>query len=308
MKLTTRQPPYQLEELFPFLRGTAREALRLHPRREQGVDVMSSKIGGSIAWPVGEPHPICRTKSCPAVPVVQLRRSDAPMLPFPDGADLFQLLWYPQSYDEWGYNPRVEVYWRDSKTLSADSVLIPIYENHEDIFVVHECRVQPEIIVEYPYIELLSEDEQKIIWDWEDEQNDPLARYQYCLSTCPGTKVGGYPDYSGQGAPSWSGATGRTLKYLLTLSDNEWDGGSFPRWRPIEQQFPPGRTVIEEQPDGSAIQRIQYTPDEERELENWSKERRSQYHAERAALGTYLKYPMNVFVDTSVDPWTYQTA
>ncbi|MEM1251565.1 MAG: hypothetical protein AAGI69_03965 [Cyanobacteria bacterium P01_H01_bin.21] len=226
MQLTTRQPLYQLEELFPFLRGAAREALRLHPRREQGVGVTSSKIGGPIVWPAGEPHPICPTKSCPAVPVLQLRRFDAPMLPFPNGNDLLQLLWYPQAYEEWGYNPKIEVYWRNSKTLSADNVLIPIYENHESMFVVHECRVQPEIIVEYPYIGLLSMDEQQTIWNWEEKQDDPLAQYQYCLSTCPGTKVGGYPDYGEQDAPSWAGTANRTFEYLLALSDDEWDGGS----------------------------------------------------------------------------------
>ena len=91
MPLTTQQSPYQIEELFPFLQGTVREALRLHPRREQGVSVTSSKIGGSIVWPADEPHPICPAKSCHAIPVLQLKRSDAPMLPFPNDTDLFQL-------------------------------------------------------------------------------------------------------------------------------------------------------------------------------------------------------------------------
>ena len=91
---------------------------------------------------------------------------------------------------------------------------------------------------EYPYIGLLSAEQQQAIWSWEEAQNDPMARYQYCLSTCPGTKVGGYPEYGGQDAPRTANTNHQQPEYLLTLSDSEWDGGSFPRWRPIEQPFP----------------------------------------------------------------------
>jgi Domain of unknown function (DUF1963) len=299
MVLNTRQPPYDVEELFPFLKAMGRRTTRLHPRREAGLPATVSKIGGSILWPPNDTHPVCSVKSCPAVPVIQLRRDDCPSIEFPTGFDLLQILWYPQGYEDWGYNPQLEVYWRDSTKLSPESVLTPVYENHEDIFVVNECRIHPESVIEYPYIDLLNEDQQQVIWKWEKTQDNPMARYQYCLSTCPGTKVGGYPDFCGQDAPSMIGSNGQQLQYLLTLASDEWDGGSFPRWRPIEQKFPPGRTVTEKRPDGRTIQYIKYTPEEEKERERWTGERWSQYRAEQSAVGIDLKYSMNVFLELS---------
>lgn len=303
MPWTTRQPPYDLEAIFPFLKGTARRTTRLHPRRDAGLSPMISKIGGAFTWPSDEAPPVCSTKLCPAIPVIQLCQVDFPAIDFPYRTDLFQLLWYPQTYEDLGYNPKIEIHWRQSTDLSDSSVLQPVYENYEDTFSIHECRIELEEIIEYPYIDLLTKEQKQEIWRWEEHQDNPMARYQYCLSTCPGTKVGGYPEYAGQDAPAIVKSDHQRLEYLLTLSDDEWDGGSFPRWRPVEQQFPPGRTVIEEIPNGGARQYIQYTPEEREELKTWTSERRSQYRAEQAPLGTYLKYPMNVFLDKSVEPW-----
>lgn len=308
MQLTTRSSPYHLEELFPFLRGRGRDAIRLHPRRQQQIAPFESKIGGSFVWPRNEAHPVCPEQHCPAVPVIQLRKADAQVLPFPKGTDLFQLLWFPWQYDDCQYNPKIEIYWRNSDALSQDNVLSPVYENHEEMYEVHECRLRPETVTEYPYVYLLDEDERQQIEDWEQTAGDPLAGYQKVLSTCPGTKIGGYPNYDGQDAPRPTGRNGAESTYLLTISDSEWDGGSFARWRPIEQQFPPGTLVSEEQPDGGSVGYTRYTAEEEQELEQWTHDRWVQYHSERAALGTYLKQPMNVFVDACTDPWVYSTA
>lgn len=308
MPWTTRQPSYDVEELFPFLRGMARTTVRLHPRRQSNLPPALSKIGGTMVWPHDEPVPVCRESSSPAVPVIQLLKSDFPSLKFPTGTDLLQLLWYPRSYEDWGYNPQIEIRWRNSKCLSAGSVITPTYENYEEGFVVHECRIAPESVTEYPDIGTLSENQRQAIWNWEKKHDDPIARYQYCLSTCPGTKIGGYPDFAGEDVPMVRNSYSKELEYLLTLSDDEWDGGSFPRWRPIEQRFPPGHWVVNERPDGSVHYSIGYSSEEKRELAKWTNEDYSQYHAEQGAIGTYLKCPLNVFLDTSVNPWTCRTA
>jgi hypothetical protein len=268
MTWTTRNPPFRLESLFPFLKGTARKTVRLHPRRAENLAPTISKIGGAFVWPSDELRPVCPIKSCPAVPVIQLRRADFPLMEFPTGTDLLQILWYPQSYKDCNYNPKLEIRWRSTDRLPVDSVLEPAYQNHEDMFVVHECRITPEEVVEYPYKDLLPEDERKAISKWEKGLDDPMAHYQYCLSTCPGSKVGGYPDFGGQDAPVFVKSTGYMLEYLLTLSDDEWDGGSYPRWCPVESQF----------------------------------------NSENAPLGTYLKYPLNIFLDKSISPWGWRTA
>ena len=177
MTWTTRKPTYNVEKLFPFLKGTARTAIRLHPRQQTSLPPTISKVGGSIVWPRDEAQPVCRLFSCPAVPVIQLLKADFPSIKFPRGTDLLQILWYPRSYGDCAYGPKFEFRWRKSSRLSPDCVLNPVYEEHEDIFVVHECRIQSEPVIEYPYIDLLNEDQKQSIWDWEEDQNDPLAKF-----------------------------------------------------------------------------------------------------------------------------------
>ena len=103
---------------------------------------------------------------------------------FPIGTDLFQLLWYPRRYENCGCNPKIEIHWRKASALNPESIIEPVYQNHEDMYVVHECSVEPEDVAEFPYIDLLTEDQKQQIWTWE-EANGAMALYQYCLSTAP---------------------------------------------------------------------------------------------------------------------------
>ena len=120
--------------------------------------------------------------------------------------------------------------------------------------------------------------------------------------------MGGYPDFGGQDPQIPLNSSGEPLEYLLTLTDHEWDGGSHPRWRPIEETYPLGRTVMVKNPDRSISQTTQYTAEEKLELKKWPLARRRRYWARREPLGTYLKNPMNVFLDKSVSPWVCRTA
>lgn len=300
MAFTMRPNPHGFDRL-DALRDLGRPAIRLHPRRVPALPPNVSKIGGTILWPANERLPICASERCPAVPVLQLFRTDVPLLPFPGQCDLFQLLWYPQMYDDCGYMPKLDLRWWDSRTLNG--FVEPDYVNHDPSFVVEECRIFPEEFVEYPYSDQLTSDQ----WEAIDVSYD---EYVNLWSTCPGTKVGGYPDYGGQDSWVPVDSTGREMRFLLTLSDSEWDRSSAPRWMPIEQDHPPfGRLVPEEttDEDGQSITRIHtvYAPEEEAALEAWPDERQRLHENDRCAIGTYLKNPLNVFIES---PWSWRTA
>ncbi|MFF2196240.1 hypothetical protein [Streptomyces sp. NPDC058157] len=68
-----------------------------------------SSIGGPLAWPADEAWPECLVPDdqdgsgrnpCAMVPVLQLYRRDVPGAWWPEGVDLFQLLWCPNEH--WG--------------------------------------------------------------------------------------------------------------------------------------------------------------------------------------------------------------
>lgn len=51
-------------------------------------------------------------RPCPLVGVLQIYARNVPDLPFPDGTDLFQLLWCPNNHGEPWYGPRPAAFWR----------------------------------------------------------------------------------------------------------------------------------------------------------------------------------------------------
>ncbi len=157
-------------------------------------------------------------------PVLQLRREDMPALPFPEGTDLFQLLWDPDDLDS-SYLPRLVVRYRQRAALRYGAAVLEAGEPRPDSLHVRECALRREAVTEYPYPASLPAEEAARIQEWEGDS----ARYQYLLSTCPGTKVGGYPQYFGQDDRS----PPAPFEYVLTISDSEWDGGSGPRWQPV---------------------------------------------------------------------------
>src|SRR5262249_54145036 len=101
LRRTTPAPVLDVAALLPILRERARVGLRLNPRRGPDPGLAASKMGGPIAWPTGEAWPVCIedevtwdfthgggaartvTHHEPYVPVLQLRQSEMPELPFP---------------------------------------------------------------------------------------------------------------------------------------------------------------------------------------------------------------------------------
>lgn len=311
MTFTTHDPDFNVEQLFPFLRGRGLPTLRLHPRRQQHLPPNISKFGGEIIWSRDEPFPEDPYSEMKAVPVLQLRQEDVPNMAFMPETNLMQLLWIPQSSDSTGYDPKLEVFWRKLESKVNTSLLKPDYHEDEDMYRVAECVIHPENVIEYPYISELSRVEQQAIRDWEatisplqmlHSVSEPV--YQYRLSTCPGSKVGGYPQWSGQDSNTPTNAQGQPLEYLLTIADNEWGGYVERRWRPIEQLAPPdGQMIFTENSDGSVNQSQVFTEAEELENSGWDLQKYNQYNNDCNALSTYLKYEMNVFLDRSVNPW-----
>ena len=311
MTFTTHDPEINVERLFPFLRGRGLPTLRLHPRRQQNLPPNISKFGGEIIWSRDEPFPEDPYSEMKAVPVLQLRQEDVPNMAFMPETNLMQLLWIPQSSDSTGYDPKLEVFWRKLEAEVNTSLLKPDYHENEDMYRVAECVIHPENVIEYPYIDELSRVEQQAIRDWEATISPPLTLdsvpepvYQYQLSTCPGSKIGGYPQWSGQNSDIPTNAQGQPLEYLLTIADNEWGGYAERRWRPIEQIAPPdGRMVFTENSDGRVTQSQVFTEAEELENSSWDLQKYNQYSNDCNALSTYLKHGMNVFLDRSVNPW-----
>ncbi len=185
---TTPLPPLDITAFFPELVPLARRAVRLHPRRNPDPGVGESKLGGTLLWPMNEPWPFCtvgqvesepqRTRDAkllreeaerssmfghqPAsqaagqphgayVGVIQLRVADVPELGFPEGCDLFQLLWCPRDHLK-HYSPHCRVYWRQTTNISSVLKDIPIPSVFDPDYLPHVCLFTPERIQEYPAI------------------------------------------------------------------------------------------------------------------------------------------------------------
>jgi hypothetical protein len=304
-KFNTQQPEYTVEELFPFLQGLGKSAWRLHPRRQRDLPLEISKFGGSIRFPANKPLPCDKYTETFAVPVLQLRRQDFLNFDFFNGAGYLQVLWQLDDI------PQPIVYWHTEAELENSIILNANTVEHDDTMsLVQECKIFPEEIIEYPYIDSLTAEQQKVIRDWEAQISSsdflyPEPIYQYRLSTCPGSKIGGYPQWGGQDAKIPQTTTRIDAQYCLTLADSEWDGGSWQRWRPQEQISPPdGKKHLILYTDGRSTETRLYTPEEQQILDQWDQERYNAYADEQGAIGTYLKSPINIFFDQTITPWT----
>ena len=93
------------------------------------------------------------------------------------------------------------------------------------------CVLHPERVTEYPHAFELDRELATVIEAWEEQAGE--ATYQYLLCTAPGTKVGGWPDWMQD--PEWPVCdAGHAMEHLLTVSDTEFDGGTWPRWLAVE--------------------------------------------------------------------------
>ncbi|MFH9438902.1 hypothetical protein, partial [Streptomyces rochei] len=126
----------------------------------------------------------------PLIPLVQLYARDVPALPFPEGADLLQVLWAPGSGIE-GCSANVQLRWR--RASDVQEVLRtppePAYVECDD-HVPEPCLLQPESVQEFPPGHLLDQALKKRVYDWCEQKS---VSYQSDLSVAPGWKAGGWP-------------------------------------------------------------------------------------------------------------------
>lgn len=245
---TTPPPPLDVASVLPELAALRRTAVRLHPRHDSGVTADQSSLGGPIRWPVDVPWPECELPhehfegtggpqpdpGTRYIPVLQLLRSDVPELPFRDDTEVFHLLWCPNDHSA-TYSVVCRAYWWRRETLrGADSPPAPT--TMLDGYAPGSCSLHPERVVEYPGIEDLPEDirAQVDALRGTDECGRREPTYQWRLSTAPGSKVGGHPHWFQE--PEWPTCSdGHRMEHLLTVSDHEFDGGTWHRWLPVEE-------------------------------------------------------------------------
>ena len=238
-RCTTPPPLVDVEAAIPELRGKAKTAVRLHPRRgEAAID--ASKIGGTFLWPADEEWPTCTEHACPLGTMLQLCKEDVPEAEFKTGTNLFQVLWCPNGHEP-HLCPGIEVYWRDRTGIAVAAARQPEPDSPDYGIAPIPCVLHFERIVEYPdfgdtlvagcdfgRIPELSAVQQ-------GQYRDSGSFYQCELGNSAGTKVGGHPAWvQSEEYPQCSCGCAMTL--LVQFSGCEFDTGSWNRWQPIEDR------------------------------------------------------------------------
>lgn len=147
---TTFVPSFDLAAKFPQL--VPKVAVLLHPRRVSApISVQVSKIGGHIYWPRDEPWQTCSEHpDSPLIAVMQLNRRDFPSMKFPEGKNLFQMLWCPtvdHDHESSGIAMKPVFLWRTMKKeeqlLLANQVPTVNQATLEDTYVPRRMCVVP---------------------------------------------------------------------------------------------------------------------------------------------------------------------
>ena len=246
----TKRPVVDIITAIPELASLARETVRLHPRRGERL-THQSKIGGQFLWPADEEWPLCEEHQSPLVTVLQLTADDVPELGFPQGADLFQLLWCPNDHQTLHpiYAPASQAFWRKRSEVSQSLGRPPSPILAEEHYCPTPCVVHLERVTEYPSAFAMS-DSLPELWSKiktsevladaiksiaEFDFDDPETLYQYWLSVADGTKVKGYPNWI-QGPETPQCKCRAEMEYLLTVASAEFDGGTWGRWLAEEER------------------------------------------------------------------------
>lgn len=238
--------PCEVEVLIPELAGLARETSLLYPRRGS-PGVGESSLGGPLLWPAGEPWPMCAApghykplrkptevvgpEPVAMVPVLQIYARDLPHIPFPEGADLLQIVWCPLIHEDQGA-ARPQLYWRSESEVAAGDLLLdpPRPYEYEEDFVPRACVVSPTRAVEYPNWDLPKGLGQALAERF-DELEARLGFSYFDVATTNQSKVGGYPGWTQP--PDWPVcACGQRMEHLLSITATEPTGG---RWLPLDE-------------------------------------------------------------------------
>ncbi|MFD8596721.1 hypothetical protein ACFV1L_17135 [Kitasatospora sp. NPDC059646] len=171
----------------------------------------------------------------PLLPVVQLHAADIPETPFPDSADLVQLLWCPLPHRSApgllsrSPGPAPLVVWRAAAALSRSVGARPPV-GALDGFVLEQCVVRPEGVTEFPCADALPEPLRSRVLAWDEAQEAGSGpTYRRDLSVAPGMKTGGWP----VGPRRVQCDCGSGMGLFLTIPD---DGDGAHSWTPLEER------------------------------------------------------------------------
>ena len=229
---------------FAALGVTLPGGLALGPQPGEAAE--GDAAGPSGADPVpppSAPEPEPASEPAAMAPVLQLYRRDAPSLPFPEGADLLQLLWCPAEHAE-RLPALPRIFWRSAAAVEGPPAPPPRLNLTAGAwYVPRACAVHPEEVVEYPPVCLLDGDPEQGLFGvlpagletrirrWDRTR---LEGYTYdLLAHAPGWKAGGW-DWSAQEpdalVPCGCGAPMRPL--LETFVNEQLHGPWAPRGIP----------------------------------------------------------------------------
>ena len=165
-----------------------------------------SKVGGAFLWPPNEEWPA--SSGQPWIAVAQVLRADFPEMGFPEGADVFQLLWSGEWTDD---SASHVVCWR-SLTDNLEIRELPDSAT--------EFGMERQVIDEFPppllwatraLADSLAADPDS--WDFRREASEVLV--------ASGPKIGGYPAWiqSFDRTPQCNG--GHRMRLVLTVASAE---------------------------------------------------------------------------------------
>lgn len=269
MMKTTPPPRFNVLEALPELADRATTATRIHPRRGKVKDLTASKIGGVFLYPEDEawltvpskkPHFWSKSfdsdrftwdfpDNTPVnlVPVIQLNKRDVPDFPFPDGKNLFQLFWQPLPVYGRPGQCLPKLIWRNIADVTSPRKTMPAPNYADSGYIPETCTLTFETVPEYPSVYDLTERQIRRLDRWlakktvifEDDapeyaEHRPVL-YQFELSTCPDSKLGGYVNWI-QDPETPTCANGHKMEHLLTLVDSGIDAGTWYRWLPVEDR------------------------------------------------------------------------
>jgi hypothetical protein len=233
---------WPVDEPWPVCNQRDPELLQMLEARMTGVEEARIDLGGqalpglpSVRDTATNLMEKCREgHNVPYLPVLQLRRAEFPDLPFPDDADLFQLLWCPMIHFEG--NGGFLLYWRQSSRVEQLRAVIPPQAG--DFAPITPCSIDPETIPDYPDWREVSGyppaalDEE----DGDDAEKD-LWQAMADLGPASGTKLFGFPRWEQYPDYPDCPKCGIRMKLLLSIASYEFcNGERNSRWIPMEDR------------------------------------------------------------------------
>lgn len=198
---------------MPDLAAYARTARRLHPYEAQPT-TSDSHIGGPLTWPADEPWPVCAQHRSALVGGAQFHRHDFPALPFPDDADVLQILLCATNHDDPDYyGPDVRVIWRSAAAVTSQAPPVPAPVEPDEDLLPGPRLFRPCDVTDSPHHEEVPE-------ELKPDTDDEVEAWP---SPTQSSKVGGWAYWYVSSPREHSCRDcGASLDLLVALSTNEF--------------------------------------------------------------------------------------